>query len=779
MKTFDLLGEEIEVDIDLQNYSIIRSHYRKIGEAMCEGFADFWREHCDNIHSVVVACPKYFEYVVTFLVKEGHSRLVARDIYDVSEQSFYEEYENEYFSTSFFDDTLRKYECIMRAKDQSYSLAEEERRYNSTSSSRWEGGGFGISGAIKGSIIAGGMNFVGDMIAESKASRAYNKQISQLDSAFNKKFNELYNNQLYEHILNGIWKLCMNGMYAYLDELSDHDMFDYPDIDREKAGIIFDNVMQYGKGDKIVKNLIECIRLYPYEEDYFIKLYNMKDLDDKDAITIEEMVEFFCIEDSFNASTDQLRIERQQMRFLKLIEDTKDATIIEKALVIKRFLAEAFCDSNFYKKKNLNKIVKFVDGEVKAISEEILENSKGTNIKEKLNGYCNKQNVSKENKQNLLVVLQCAEIIEKAPFFLNSEDEECNLELGAFMDLLERIEALFKIMEEEVKYAIPGTLKLLFNNYLLKQWITNVYTVEKVDCFKKAHDKFNKLFDDEVIKSELISKRKKEAADIGKKLYELKEKYDKILAGEQAINSTVFETFIKEFSKRKLDKTPSPEAREYKQQIAEAFTKDCESKSITELFELHQMLFKYKEDDAAENVRGIYLSKLAANYSIIKTKYDGKYDGLLIVEDLSKRNIKYSVSEVKQQIESFYGNLKNRKGYYSEKSDLFDARVKKISSNCDIEVNEEDVYALYTMEKTCFLITAEGFVCGKDLSVNHLKYSASYLKYTDLKEVVSDKDGNIYLIHKETNEKILLLKIKEINETKELIDFISKFLIYI
>ena len=72
--------------------------------------------------------------------------------------------------------------------------------------------------------------------------------------------------------------------------------------------------------------------------------------------------------------------------------------------------------------------------------------------------------------------------------------------------------------------------------------------------------------------------------------------------------------------------------------------------------------------------------------------------------------------------------------------------------------------SLSLQEKNCFLITAEGFVCGKDVSVNHLKYSASYLKYTDLKEVVSDKDGNIYLIHKETNEKILLLKIKEINE---------------
>lgn len=793
MKKFNLLGYEIEADIDLENYAIIRNVYREIASGMCEGFGEFWQKNCKNIHDVIEVCPDYFEHVITFLVEQANARLVAREIYDVDANSFYEKYKRKYLNSSFFNDTVTKYESIMRTKNQSYASAKRDYEYNSTSSSRWSGGGFGLGGAISGAVKAGAMNFVGDMIAERNASRTYNKQVDQLDNYFARKFDELYTKQLYIDIENGIWKLCINGMYAYMDELEAHDQFDYPYLDRNKADIIYNNNKKHGKGDVFVKNMIECIQLYPFEEDYYITLYNMSSLDMNDARTIELMVKFFHVDDSFYKATYDMRIARGEAKCLQMIEDSKAATIIEKAAVVKRFLAEADYGCILYKKKIQNTIIQFVNDAVRVITEEVYQGSESFDINVNLETYCKKNKISKENKDNLLIVLKCSEIIKKYPFFGSFSETDMNLELdNSFFDFFASIEELYKLMDVEVQDTAPSVIKSLLRKNLAMQWEENANTVKTIESFAKIQNQFVELFaSEEVTSKSQITKRKTKCSKLieGEKV--LKEKYDDILSKTDSINANVLEDFLNDVSIHIPDNIPSQVEREYKQIIVDVLTKDCESKSEIELFKLQKLLSSYKDQfliKKAKEVKNVFLNKIASDCPIIKTKYDGRDYGIEIADDLKTKNITHTSAELKSKIDTFYKKLEKWNKLYTKSYKWYKDWTEQIVPHCGKNINPEDICAMHiecpddlemleVIEPgeygvVGFLFTREGLICLKD----EMK---TYLNYYELKGVVAFKDSDIFLIQKESDKQIYIAHARDKGEAKEIVDLIGNVVSYL
>lgn len=780
MKTFNLLGHKIEIDSNLEKYSNIKNCYCEIASGMCAAFDEFWDEYCNNIHDVMELCPKFFEQVITFLVEDANARLVAQDIYDVDGESFYEKYKDDYLNSSFFDEIAWEYERLMRTQYQSYALAEREYEYNSTASQRWSASGFGISGAIAGAIRAGAMNFVGDVVAGFKAVRNYEKLVGRLDSFYSEKFEQLYTEQLYAEIEEGIWELCISGMCAYIDELEEQGVFEYPDIDREKADIIYNNTMRFGQDDIIVKNMIDCIRMYPYGKEYYTALYKMPSLEEDDISTIEEMVEFFYISDGFLDDTEEIRNERKETKCIKNIEDSADATIIEKAATVKRFLADAEYGCESYKTEVQDMVIRFVNDAVKEIAEEVLKSCECSDLAECLDEYCKKNKITKNNKQNLLIVIKCFEIMQKYPFFATLCKEDCNLSLtDNYLDFLGCIAELYSLMEKDVYITAPDEIRNILQEDIFKQWIFAVDTLEKVECFEKISLQLEEMFLITSINENEIDERKKNIVDGEQKLDRIISKYQDKIEDNNLIDLELLDDLMNDISMNGLDECPLQVVTEYKQRIVDVLTKDYELKSAAELFRLYEAFMSYKDIFLIEKgkwLNNIFLEKITSNATMIKQMNNDGDCVLRINIDLSERKIAHKNAKIRQKVETFYQNIKEWKKYITCTSSY--AKFNELAERCiiackqiNVPMKYNEIYAVCWGGAILFYITREGIVFSNDQSSTFL-----YIKYDEI-DCFTAIGNQIIINKKDTSEYLGFLDAR--NKVQDIMDFMCQFLIYL
>ena len=760
MKEFNLLGHTIEFDDNLEYYSEVRKFYSNIMDHVLEIYEKSWNESCGNIHAVMLMFPASVEVITKQLAKVACDRLIAQYIYDMDEDIFCSYYEDEYFKTPSFDDIYEVYMTALEIMNGD-TLSRNNRKIDFDE----------LTDEVA--------NFVYNRYEEGKSSSKQKRPMNRLEREFEKEFEKLYTEELYENLKDDIRCLCLGGMHAYLNELCDHDMFEYPDFDYEKADTIYLNTLKHAEGDVVIRNLIKCIRLYPLRVDYYVTLYNMPCIDDETAETIEEMVKTLDMYGEFYNATIEMRVKRWQTRFLNLINENKNATIVEKAEIVKRFFAEEYYRCDFYDDKDGKKILEYINTQVKAISEEILKYGKGSDTKEKLEFYCKENNLSDEEKLNFDIVLCSYEIIDKYPFFIVLDEEDYYLKsTDEYMDLLELIEKLCEKIEDEALTSIPDIVSGKIEDGLLKTWMMDIHTVEKIEAFSLVHEKFKIVFEKEVIDSDQIKNKKKNAEKTESCLSEIKKIYDNILSNGQSINLNVFEEFIKDIKKYKLNESLSPEVRSYKQKIINAFIDYCESKPVEELLGIQDILLKYDDDyitNEPEWVIDLYSNKLKSSYSFLTIMKYGKTSSLLILEDLYEKESSRKILELKIKAEDLYAQLKKFPGYYSKKSKLFDTSVKTLVSYCDDKVSENDICAVYMSEALSFLVTKEGFVCLRGSESKDVRY----IKYSDIKYINQMEGGFVCLVLKEDNEKIMFTDAGEKDTVSDLFEFISEFLIYL
>ena len=89
--------------------------------------------------------------------------LVNNGIYDCSEELFIQKYKDQYFdieNSTGYKKFIQKYNAVTDA----YVMENAQKHLKRASRSRWEGGGFGIRGAIKGAVDASILNAATDNI---------------------------------------------------------------------------------------------------------------------------------------------------------------------------------------------------------------------------------------------------------------------------------------------------------------------------------------------------------------------------------------------------------------------------------------------------------------------------------------------------------------------------------------------------------------------------------------------------------------------------------------
>lgn len=253
IKAQSLLEEEVDKLIRKGEKADLKKFVEKWPEAIYEGVID-----------------PSVEMAVDFLVEE--------DIYDCDEELFEKKYMEDYFAP----EDLKGYKAfkeIYSSIENSFSELQQYREAQKMGRMHWQGGGFGIGGAIKGAITAGAMNLamdavrgIGDSFTAAGDRNKYENKKKQLAK----------DEEVWEDIISDINDVVMGVYKAFAEELSskkDYHMYWNDEENINRADAIFNNVQNRIKdSEKKLSMMKQAIQLNPYEEEYYEYLYLMEEM---------------------------------------------------------------------------------------------------------------------------------------------------------------------------------------------------------------------------------------------------------------------------------------------------------------------------------------------------------------------------------------------------------------------------------------------------------------------------------------------------------------------
>lgn len=229
---------------------------------------------------------EYYDYgtkAVDLFVKTVHENLIKEKIYSYSIDMIKVSTEDAIgnFTHALADFSVKLTE-LMSATD---SL-EQARAMQRGRRSYWQGGGFGMVNAIKGSITAGLMNVATDSvrrIGDSIVDAGDDRHI------FQAKYELLKSKPWTDILRDALIKDSYSIFHLYASFLADADILQLPPIDGKTSNIFFENAKYISTPGEKTKLLIQSILNNPYNADPYRSLlaeYNLS----KDII---KMVDYF------------------------------------------------------------------------------------------------------------------------------------------------------------------------------------------------------------------------------------------------------------------------------------------------------------------------------------------------------------------------------------------------------------------------------------------------------------------------------------------------------
>lgn len=169
---------------------------------------------------------------------------------------------------------------------EAFRVAQRESR------SRWQGGGFGVSGAIKGAVTASVMNIGMDFVrsfGDSVTNRSDNAHI-------NGDLIRLYKNKkIRSEMCWGVYWCIKNAYSALMKELSSRKLLETCELDENGAKILFENAGQFANNrEEYVGKVMECILKYPGDRRYYDAI--MPEILSHEGDDFERFLKFWNIE---------------------------------------------------------------------------------------------------------------------------------------------------------------------------------------------------------------------------------------------------------------------------------------------------------------------------------------------------------------------------------------------------------------------------------------------------------------------------------------------------
>lgn len=259
--------------------------------------------------------------------------LVSNGIYDCSEELFIRNYKDQYFdieNSTGYKKFIQKYNAVTDA----YVMENAQKHLKRASRSRWEGGGFGIRGAIKGAIDAQILNTatdifrgIGDGISDFAGSANYENQKEAL-----------INEDLFQNLDDAMYEGHMGILFACEKEYQEHTgikcTWDYEE-NISKANALFQNVKsRITDPQKKLQIMATAIQLAPYNEEFYLYLYKTDKENRKEIAELANYLGFFL----YDLRAELLQEELQQLTCRYPMTGRKTITPEETILTHRKFI---------------------------------------------------------------------------------------------------------------------------------------------------------------------------------------------------------------------------------------------------------------------------------------------------------------------------------------------------------------------------------------------------------------------------------------------------------
>lgn len=269
-----LAGYELCFDKSYQDYIELRSVYESYAQTLRFCVREYYNKTY-NFGTIIENVPNIIESSMNKIIDISMNLLYECNI-KMTPEAFIKKY---YYDAEYSMD----YNRIISNVVEKYAdvIGEEEslqkyRNMQKASRSRWEGGGFGLGGAIKGNLMAGvlnaGMDFVrsfGDS-AQSNSDNIYiQRKISDLRKSDYAK----------EQIIDGAYSVIIGVFNAVFNELYEHNQvsgFAFGKECYDKAKNICESVEKYENDEKkLLEGYLDAILVYPYYEKTYSLIYQI------------------------------------------------------------------------------------------------------------------------------------------------------------------------------------------------------------------------------------------------------------------------------------------------------------------------------------------------------------------------------------------------------------------------------------------------------------------------------------------------------------------------
>lgn len=303
MKTMDYCIGSITLHLSedrVKSNQSIGIFYQYAEEAV-NAFYTSYHKNIKRLEDLINHAPQCFYDAVEPTVQKAHQMLLKRGIYDIDIDTFFKRYIDVspwYDAYKAIDEQYQEIADLEEKKD-AYRVSRRQNR------GRWQGGGFGLSGAIAGAAKAGAMN-----MASGAVHMAFNG-VAKIGSSIGAemKFNSVFkDSRTYTSLEQGVRLSVLNLAYGYAQCLAEHGdssiLNGFPsENDRQIAIMLMNNANALSTHDPKTEVILQqafqndpyCDKIYEY-----LLVHHRNAMEEIRNLATEfyknHVIDFYCIE---------------------------------------------------------------------------------------------------------------------------------------------------------------------------------------------------------------------------------------------------------------------------------------------------------------------------------------------------------------------------------------------------------------------------------------------------------------------------------------------------
>ena len=347
MQQFSLNGHNIKISKALESYNHYRTIFIEKGQTTLAEFVNLYAQN-HSIEDVINCGEAQIEQCIAPAISYCVQELVDHGIYTYDEKKLEEEYEISSLWGSAFDKICDQYNEISMNEDEK----NEYRRERRLSRRRWEGGGFGVAGAIKGATAAGAMNMV------SGAGHAIVNSIGSMMSSIHSNHlrKELFlSEDTFQDLALSVYYTVYYLHYFLIDLLNKTGIDTLPiqgcpsEKEKSEAVSMLNNISRISDREQAVNVMIQILLKDPYNTDWYrtalnllgdssheldkiANYFSIEQLADAKIQTLEEFAASLPLSSEEVAKESLSKIKSKQ-KYLGYEEDSPRITAVKQAVV--------------------------------------------------------------------------------------------------------------------------------------------------------------------------------------------------------------------------------------------------------------------------------------------------------------------------------------------------------------------------------------------------------------------------------------------------------------